>query len=60
MERQGWARRKQVERMRGFDEVEPLLSWHGVVQPRLSKDESAPVSGLLSPDGDGDGPADRA
>lgn len=42
-----------------WDEMEPLLSWHGVVQPRLSKDASAPVCGLLYADGNRVSPTNR-
>ena len=32
-----------------WDEIEPLLSWHGVVQPRLSADNPRPCVALYTP-----------
>jgi DNA transposition AAA+ family ATPase len=32
-----------------WDEIEPLLSWHGVVQPRLSPDNPRPQVALYTP-----------
>ena len=32
-----------------WDEIEPLLSWHGVVQPRLSADNPRPSAAFYAP-----------
>lgn len=32
-----------------WDEIEPLLSWHGVVQPRLSPENPRPQSAFYTP-----------